>query len=86
MKSVRLKKLYAVACEADILYATPFSCTLFDTALVLFRESGRYSALLDRCSHRLATVSEGRIVEKGGGCMEIECAYHGWKFSASARA
>ncbi len=47
----RTEQWYAVAFEADILDATQFACTLFDTDFVLFHEStGRSSPLLDRCS------------------------------------
>ncbi|HEY2990244.1 MAG TPA: Rieske 2Fe-2S domain-containing protein [Candidatus Binatia bacterium] len=44
--------------------------------LVLFRDkSGRMGLLEDRCSHRGASLSYGRVEERG-----ISCAYHGWLY------
>jgi len=49
----------------------------------------------DRCSHRFAPLSEGRIVtakdeqvdgcprRSTSSCKHIQCAYHGWEFNAS---
>jgi phenylpropionate dioxygenase-like ring-hydroxylating dioxygenase large terminal subunit len=45
--------------------------------MVLFRDQhGTASALLDRCPHRNAPLSAGRVLEQG----TLECAYHGWQF------
>jgi 5,5'-dehydrodivanillate O-demethylase len=44
--------------------------------LVLFRDkSGRTGLLADRCSHRGASLSYGRVEERG-----IACPYHGWLY------
>ena len=44
--------------------------------LVLFRDkSGRVGLLEDRCSHRGASLSYGRVEERG-----ISCPYHGWLY------
>ncbi len=44
--------------------------------LVLFRDKGgRVGLLEDRCSHRGASLSYGRVEERG-----IACAYHGWLY------
>lgn len=44
--------------------------------LVLFKDKkGRVGLLADRCSHRGASLSYGRVEERG-----IACAYHGWLF------
>jgi 5,5'-dehydrodivanillate O-demethylase len=44
--------------------------------LVLFRDKkGRLGLLHDRCSHRGASLSYGRVEERG-----IACAYHGWLY------
>ena len=44
--------------------------------LVLFRDkSGRVGLLADRCSHRGASLSYGRVEERG-----IACPYHGWLY------
>jgi phenylpropionate dioxygenase-like ring-hydroxylating dioxygenase large terminal subunit len=41
------------------------------------RFSERYRVFLDRCPHRLAPLSEGRIDAKTG---QLMCSYHGWQF------
>lgn len=38
-----------------------------------------WTAAVDRCPHRWARLSEGRVNDKG----HIECAYHGWSFSSN---
>jgi 5,5'-dehydrodivanillate O-demethylase len=44
--------------------------------LVLFRDkSGRLGLLADRCAHRGASLSYGRVEERG-----IACGYHGWLY------
>ena len=44
--------------------------------LVLFKDKqGRIGLLEDRCSHRGASLSYGRVEERG-----IACAYHGWLY------
>ena len=35
-------------------------------------------AMLDRCPHRAAALSEGRMTASG----DLQCAYHGWTFGA----
>lgn len=48
-------------------------------AYVLFRDaSGRPAALLDRCPHRFAPLSRGRVRPDG----RLACPYHGWHFDA----
>lgn len=49
--------------------------------LVLFRDKqGRAVALQDRCLHRQAPLSQGRLAE---GC--LECPYHGWVYDGQGR-
>ncbi len=52
---------------------------LLDRHLALFLdEAGAPVALVDRCPHRGARLSDGRVC---GGT--IECLYHGWRFDRS---
>lgn len=51
-------------------------------ACVLFRDAdGRAAALLDRCPHRFAPLSLGRVRDDG----TIQCPYHGWRFDRDGR-
>ena len=43
-------------------------------------EGGAWRVTLDRCSHRLAPLSEGRVTK---GC--LECPYHGWSFDGAGK-
>ena len=77
---------YAVYLECNAPVDEPFAFQIFDMELVLFRSGpGRWSVLDDRCSHRLAPLSEGRITEllgDDGNETVLECAYHGWSFKS----
>lgn len=58
----------------------PVAVTLAGTRLVLFRDgSGRVAALADRCPHRGAALSQGRVTADG----RIECPFHGWQFDGA---
>lgn len=74
---------YPILAEEDAPIDEPYPFTLFDSNYVLFRVApGRWSVLDDRCSHRLAPLSEGRIVQDPNtNESELECAYHGWGFA-----
>lgn len=49
-------------------------------AYVLFRDAGgRAAALVDRCPHRFAPLSKGRVRPDG----RLACGYHGWNFDAA---
>jgi pheophorbide a oxygenase len=56
---------------------------LLGTPLVIWKDpaSGSWSVLEDRCPHRLAPLSEGRV-EAGAGREGLMCSYHGWSFDA----
>ncbi|WP_088892200.1 aromatic ring-hydroxylating dioxygenase subunit alpha [Leptolyngbya ohadii] len=64
--------------DLDKTKPTPF--TLLDLNLVIWWDSKTKSwrVLEDKCPHRLAPLSEGRIAEDG----LLECPYHGWAFTA----
>jgi len=78
----RLSRAWYVACEARKLEKKPLRVELLGTPYVVFRDaSGHAAALLDRCPHRNAPLSLGRVVAGG----RLECAYHGWQFEGSGR-
>lgn len=62
------------------LGTAPLGVTLLDRRLVVFRDGGRLVALGDRCLHRSAALSLGRIVDG-----TVECPYHGWRWDAGGR-
>ncbi|CAM9198298.1 unnamed protein product, partial [Sphacelaria rigidula] len=50
--------------------------------LVLWRDGqGEWACFEDRCPHRAAPLSEGRVEEDGS----LLCAYHGWRFDADGK-
>ena len=62
----------------DIDPQKPTTATLLGIPLVIWKpeDSSTYQIFLDRCPHRLAPLSEGRIDENGN----LMCSYHGWEF------
>lgn len=55
----------------------PVPVYLADERIVLFRDrDGQIGALIDRCPHRGAALSRGRLTSEG----RIECPFHGWQF------
>jgi phenylpropionate dioxygenase-like ring-hydroxylating dioxygenase large terminal subunit len=76
-----LREHWDIACAASRLQAAPRAVKVLDDELVVFRDaSGRPQALLDRCCHRGAPLSMGRVVDG-----TLACAYHGWQFDGSGR-
>ena len=70
---------YPVAYLKDLDKTKPTTFTLLEIDLVIWWDNNSQSwrAFADRCPHRLASLSEGRINEQGW----LECPYHGWSFS-----
>src|SRR6185503_9233540 len=62
----RLSNYWYFACRSRELGRRPLACTVLGTPLVLFRAAGsKPAALLDRCPHRNAPLSIGRLVGDG---------------------
>lgn len=64
-----------VACTAAEVGGRPLARTILGVPIVLFRSAEKIAALVDRCPHRNAALSQGRVT----GDL-IECPYHGWAF------
>lgn len=68
--------ILAASDEVDV---TPKSFLLAGLPLVTFRDAkGRPAVLLDRCAHRNAPLSLGRVTGSN-----IQCHYHGWQFDGA---
>lgn len=66
-----------IACLSKELHDQPLQRIIYDTPLVLFRgKDGYVNCLLDRCLHRHALLSEGRVIDN---C--LVCPYHGWSYA-----
>lgn len=71
---------FAVALSARV-GRKPQRVWLLDRPIVLVRLDGHaITALQDRCPHRHAPLSRGRVVD---GC--LQCPYHGWRFDRDGR-
>ncbi|HEX9290083.1 MAG TPA: aromatic ring-hydroxylating dioxygenase subunit alpha [Anaeromyxobacteraceae bacterium] len=74
----KLPDRWFIACPSRSLRDRPLGTMLQGVPLVLFRgKGGRPAALEDRCPHRNAPLTAGRV--RGG---TLECGYHGWRFGA----
>jgi len=68
---------YVAMWAQDLEPGKPFARTILSEPLVLFRrEDGRPVAMIDRCPHRFAALSMGRILPGD----RIMCPYHGLEF------
>lgn len=70
---------YPLSPIEDIHPQRPTPVTLLGIRLVIWKppSSQTFRVFLDRCPHRLAPLSEGRVETKTGNLM---CSYHGWQF------
>ena len=72
---------YPILESRQVTARTPIGVTRLGERLVLWREaSGRIVCMPDRCSHRSALLSRGRL---RAGC--LECPYHGLLFDGDGR-
>lgn len=77
---------YPVSWERDLKPNHPTQVTCFDVDYVLAKIPGKSKdepatvlCMEDRCPHKSAFLSEGRITADG----HFQCAYHGWSFNGS---
>jgi phenylpropionate dioxygenase-like ring-hydroxylating dioxygenase large terminal subunit len=74
-----LQNVWYVAAHGAELAPGPLARTLLEQPIVLYRNSsGGVTALQNRCPHRFAPLSMGKI--KGD---ELECGYHGLRFDGT---
>jgi phenylpropionate dioxygenase-like ring-hydroxylating dioxygenase large terminal subunit len=74
---------WPLALSEDVVSGQPFAAHCGELQIALFRDqSGAVRALEDRCAHRRAPLSLGRITTDGW----IQCPYHGWTYDGSSGA
>ena len=67
---------YVAASSEELKPGTVLERWVLGENLVLFRsQEGKPSALRNRCLHRHAPLSAGRVVEG-----QLRCGYHGWRY------
>lgn len=76
-----LRRYWYVVADSTDVADRPHAVQLLGEPIVLYRTAdGAIVAAPDRCPHREAPLSQGRI---DGGC--LVCCYHGWTFGAEGR-
>lgn len=76
-----LNSYWYIACESRELVNKPLAAIIMQKQIVLFRAAnGKIGAIEDRCAHRNAPLSRGRIVNN---C--VECPYHGWQYGIDGK-
>jgi vanillate O-demethylase monooxygenase subunit len=71
---------YVAAWSDDLAEGQLLARTIMKEPVVLYRKAdGSVAALHDRCPHRFAPLSMGKIVNGDG----VQCPYHGLEFDAS---
>ena len=76
-----LRNTWYVAAFSDEVSRTPLARTLLEKPIALFRrQDGEPVALFDRCPHRFAPLSLGRLLGD-----ELQCSYHGLRFDPQGR-
>jgi phenylpropionate dioxygenase-like ring-hydroxylating dioxygenase large terminal subunit len=72
---------YPVTFSEDLPKNIPYSFSLYDRPLVIFRNNeGKLGCLCDRCPHRATRLSDGQIIDG-----KLECLYHGWQFDSEGK-
>ncbi|MGJ0203460.1 aromatic ring-hydroxylating dioxygenase subunit alpha [Leucobacter sp. gxy201] len=80
--SYPLNGWYVAAWDHEVTAKTILSRTIAGRPLAIYRtQDGRPVALADACWHRLAPLSQGRLM----GNDEIQCPYHGLRFNSAGR-
>ena len=77
--STYLKNAWYGAAYSDEVDDAPLGRTLLDEPVVIYRSGdGGVAMLTDRCPHRFAPLSMGKVIGD-----DIQCPYHGLRFNAA---
>lgn len=80
-RDARLVENWYVAALGRELGAQPLQRIIYDRPLALYRDAhGRAVAVLDRCLHRGALLSQGRVDHIAPQQSTLSCPYHGWTY------
>jgi phenylpropionate dioxygenase-like ring-hydroxylating dioxygenase large terminal subunit len=71
---------FPVARAQDVGADRPVAATLLDRRLVAYRTGQGVAVARDRCPHRGARLSGGRMRDR-----TLECPYHGWRWDGDGR-
>src|SRR5271167_1727989 len=83
MISTEFRHWQTVALSSEVPAGKPVPVVCGDRDFVLFRDAdGTCRALADRCAHRRARLSDGRLTAQ----YLVECPYHGWRYSGESGA
>jgi phenylpropionate dioxygenase-like ring-hydroxylating dioxygenase large terminal subunit len=75
-----LRRLWFPVARSQDVGSAPVQAELLGDRLVLFRARGAVTVARDRCPHRGARLSLGRVMGE-----VLECPYHGWQWAADGR-
>ena len=72
---------YAATVSSKLKTNVPYPITIMELPLVIWKnKEGILSCILDRCNHRNAPLSKGKIVSD---C--LVCPYHGWEYNGDGQ-
>lgn len=71
---------YAAALATEVGLQKPVGRVILGELIVLWRSHGKVVAMVDRCLHRNALLSEGDLFNG-----QIGCPYHGWTYAPDGR-
>ena len=80
MDDLLKQQWYPLCQKSDLALKKPLRCLLFNTPIVLYKMKNEIIAFIDRCPHRGAPLSSGKIIEG-----ELQCPYHGWQFKKDGK-
>lgn len=77
-----LSRYWSIVATEKAVRKKPQRVVLFELPLVVFfaKASEQFVALQDRCPHRNAPLSAGKVCDDA-----IQCPYHGWQFDGTGR-